>query len=134
MTLAGAGLTSTLKFTPARAELVPVKGVVLVVRLTSVRRPITADGRMTNTLPLPLLVLMPTLNPPTHKSLPWPVHATVPSGWRAQLLSQSCPPMIWPPDCRTQWLEPPLLPQVKFPLLWAKAALLTPSAATRRAT
>ena len=97
MTLAGAGLTSTLKFTPASAELVPVKGVVLVVRLTSVRRPITADGRMTNTLPLPLLVLMPTLNPPTHKSLPWPVHATVPSGWRAQLLSQSCPPMIWPP-------------------------------------
>src|SRR6516164_7599348 len=110
MTWAGAGLTATLKSTPASAELEPVKGVVLVERLTSVRRPITADGRMTNTLPLPLFVLMPAARLPTHKPFPWPEHVTVPSGWRAQLLSQICPPVIWPPDCRTQWVVPPLLP------------------------
>src|SRR5215510_11445762 len=72
MILAGAGLTATLKSTPASAELVPMDPALLLLRLTSVRRPITADGRMTNTLP--------------------------------------------------------------FPLFWAKAALLAPSAAMRRAT
>src|SRR5215831_19831931 len=104
MTLAGAGLTSTLKSTPASAELVPMDVVLFLTRLTSVRRPITADGRMTNTLPLPLLVLMPTPNPPTHKLLPWPapVHATVPSGWRVQLFSQICPPVMLPLEFRTQ--------------------------------
>src|SRR5215467_13624105 len=112
MTWAGAGLTSTLKSTPASAELVPTEVVLVLARLTSVRRPITADGRMTNTLPLPLLVLMPTLNPPTHRSLPWPlpVHATVPSGWRVQFSWQICPPVMLPPAFRTQWVVPPLLP------------------------
>src|SRR5215510_3418428 len=112
MTLAGAGFTSTLKSTPASAELVPMDPVLFLVRLTSVRRPITADGRMTNTLPLPLLVLMPAARLPTHKPLPWPSpeHATVPSGWRVQLLSQICPPVMPPLDCRTQWVVPPLLP------------------------
>src|ERR1043166_6452671 len=109
MTWAGAGLTSTLKSTPASAELVPTEARLVLVRLTSVRRPITADGRMTNTLPAPLLVLMPTLNPPTHVPST-PVHATVPSGWRVQLFWQISPPWMLPPDCRTQWVAPPLLP------------------------
>src|SRR5215510_389289 len=112
MTWAGAGLTATLKSTPASAELVPIEVVLFLVRLTSVRRPTTADGRMTNTLPLPLLVLMPTPNPPTHTSFPWPspVHATVPSGWRVQVSWQICPPEMLPLDSRTQWVVPPLLP------------------------
>src|SRR5215472_8669559 len=113
MTWAGAGLTVMLKSTPASAELLPAEAeVFLELRLTSVRRPITADGRMTNTLPLPLLVLMPTPNPPTHKLLPWPapVHATVPSGWRVQLFSQICPPVMLPLEFRTQCVVPPLLP------------------------
>src|SRR5262245_1287135 len=112
MTWAGAGLTATLKSTPASAELVPTEAVLFLVRLTSVKRPITADGRMTNTLPLPLLVLMPTPNPPTHKPLPCPspVHATVPSGWRVHVSWQVCPPVMLPLDCRTQWVVPPLLP------------------------
>src|SRR5262249_1759097 len=113
MTWAGAGLTVTLKSTPASAELVPAEEeVFLELRLTSVRRPITADGRMTNTLPLPLLVLMPTPNPPTHKPLPWPspVHWTVPSGWRVQFSWQICPPVMLPLASITQWVVPPLLP------------------------
>src|SRR2546428_10994950 len=113
MTWAGAGLTSTLKSTPASAELVPTEARLVLVRLTSVRRPITADGRMTNTLPAPLLVLMPALNPPAHKRLPWPSPAqlTVPVvGSRGQFSSQICPPVIVPPAFRTQWVAPPLLP------------------------
>src|SRR5215468_4563104 len=113
MTWAGLGLTSMLKSTPASAEPMPAVAVVfLELRLTSVRRPITADGRMTNTLPLPLLVLMPTPNPPTHKLLPWPspVHTTEPSGWSVQVSWQVCPPVMLPLDCRTQCVVPPLLP------------------------
>src|SRR5437773_11763451 len=98
MTWAGAGLTSTLKSTPASAELVPTEARLVLVRLTSVRRPITADGRMTNTLPAPLLVLMPTLNPPTHKPLPCPSPAqlTEPACWRVQYCSQDCPAVMVP--------------------------------------
>src|SRR5215813_5279426 len=113
MTLAGAGLTATLKSTPASAELVPTEVVTFLKRLTSVRRPITADGRMTNTLPLPLLVLMPTPNPPTHKPLPWPlpVQSIAPVvGLRAQLSWQICPPVMLPLVFRTQWVVAPLLP------------------------
>src|SRR5215467_912867 len=112
MTLAGAGFTSMLKSTPASAELLPTDAVLFFARLTSVRRPITADGRMTNTLPLPLLVLMPTPNPPMHKPLPWPspVHTTEPSGWSVQVSWQVCPPVMLPLDCRTQCVVPPLLP------------------------
>src|SRR5215470_15130478 len=113
MTWAGAGLTVMLKSTPASAELLPAEAeVFLLLRLTSVRRPTTADGRMTNTLPLPLLVLMPTPNPPMHKPLPWPspVHTTEPSGWSVQVSWQVCPPVMLPLVSRTQWVEPPLLP------------------------
>src|SRR5215813_4767337 len=111
MTLAGAGLTATLKSTPASAELVPAEEVVfLEERVTSVRRPITADGRMTNTLPLPLLVLMPTLNPPTHKPGPWPspVQSIAPVVvLRVQFWWHCCPPSMLPPACRTQWVVAP---------------------------
>src|SRR5215467_2573822 len=112
MTLAGAGLTSTLKSTPASAELVPMSATLFLARLTSVRRPTTADGRMTNTLPLPLLVLMPAAKPPAHKLLPLPSprHAIVPSGLRVQFCWQICPPVMLPLEFRTQWVEPPLLP------------------------
>src|SRR5262252_2417638 len=99
MTWAGAGLTATLKSTPASAELVPAEAVMfLLLRLTSVRRPTTADGRMTNTLPLPLLVLIPAAMLPTHKSLPlpFPEHTTLPVESRVQLFSQICPPVMLP--------------------------------------
>src|SRR5215470_4768014 len=110
MTWAGLGLTSTLKSTPASAELEPMEVALFLARLTSVRRPITADGRMTNTLPVPLLVLMPAARLPTHRPLPWPspVHVTVPSAWRVQLFSQICPPLMLPLVSRTQWVVPPL--------------------------
>src|SRR5437879_12881825 len=112
MTLAGAGLIETLKSTPASAELVPMSVVLLFCRLTSVRRPTTAEGRKTNTLPLPLFVLIPTENPPTHKPLPLPSpeQAIVPSGWTVQFCWQICPPVIEPFEFRTQWVLPPLLP------------------------
>src|SRR5262245_6715390 len=112
MTLAGAGLTSTLKSTPASAAPVPMEMVLFLTRLTSVRRPTTADGRMTNTLPLPLLVLMPAAKPPTHKPLPGPspTHEIEPSGLSVQFRSQICPPVMLPLEFRTQWVVPPLLP------------------------
>jgi hypothetical protein len=44
--------------------------VRLFYRLTSVKRPITADGLTRNTLPLPLLVFIPALKLPVHP----PVH------------------------------------------------------------
>ena len=55
------GVTVTLKSTPASAELLemPVELWFLELIVTSVRRPMTAEGRITNTLPLPLLVFRP---------------------------------------------------------------------------
>src|SRR5262245_46384698 len=101
---AGPVVTSTLKSTPAsaEAELIPVVELkFLLLRVTSVRRPITADGRMTNTLPAPLLVLMPAFRLPMHKPLPVsPVHVIAPVVVsRVQLLSQGCPPVMLPLDC-----------------------------------
>jgi hypothetical protein len=54
---AGADCTVTLKSTPANAELVAVVPC-FELTVTSVRSPITADGLTTNTLPVPLLVLI----------------------------------------------------------------------------
>src|SRR5579864_7799922 len=102
-----------LKSTPASAELVPTLTVLLFCRLTSVKRPTTAEGRMSNTLPAPLLVLIPTANPPAHKLLPWPspVHVITPVlGSAVQFSWQVCPPVIEPLEFRTQWVLPPLLP------------------------
>src|SRR5258708_40290821 len=60
----GGGVTFTSKSTPANAELLPILTVLLFCTLTSVRRPITAEGLMTNTLPAPLLVFIPALRVP----------------------------------------------------------------------
>src|SRR5215831_506200 len=71
-------VADTEKSTPAIAELVPTEIVAFFCRLTSVRRPITAEGLTTNTLPLPLFVLMALLRLPTQP----PVHTP---------LLQDCP-------------------------------------------
>src|SRR5262245_55283242 len=63
-------VATTLKSTPANAQLVPPGSVACFCSLTSVRRPITAEGRTTNTLPLPLFVFIALLRLPTHP----PVH------------------------------------------------------------
>src|SRR5215813_1387371 len=57
------GLTLTRKSTPASAEPLemPLLLWFLELMVTSVKRPMTAEGLMTNTLPLPLLVLIPAL-------------------------------------------------------------------------
>ena len=55
------GETDTWKSIPASAELLvePLVVICLELTVTSVSSPITAEGLMTNTLPLPLLVLIP---------------------------------------------------------------------------
>jgi hypothetical protein len=63
-------VTPTEKSTPASAELVPTSSVAFFCRLTSVRRPMTAEGSMTNTLPAPLLVLIAALNVPAQLFCP----------------------------------------------------------------
>src|SRR6266852_6710546 len=60
------GLTVTAKSTPASAELVPMSMLLFFPTVTSVRRPITAEGLTTNTLPLPLFVFIPACRPPMH--------------------------------------------------------------------
>jgi hypothetical protein len=75
-------VTLTLKFTPANAELLATNCFELSE--TSVRRPITAEGLTTKTLPLPLFVFIATTALPAH----WPdagVHEVVPSGLSVQL-------------------------------------------------
>src|SRR5262245_34294943 len=62
-------LTSTLKSTPASAELVPMLTVLFFPTETSVRSPITAEGLIRKTLPLPLLVFIPALRKPAHLPL-----------------------------------------------------------------
>jgi hypothetical protein len=52
-------VTVTRKSIPASAELFTLLPDCLELTVTSVRRPITAEGRMSNTLPLPLLVFIP---------------------------------------------------------------------------
>ena len=76
----------------------------------------TIEGRMTNTLPLPLLVFIPAAKLPTQS----PVCAVHP------VLSQVCwqiwPPVIVPLLLSTQLSVAPWLLYVKLPLLWAKTA------------
>src|SRR5216684_133379 len=60
----------TSKSTPAYAELVPTLMVEFFCTVTSVRRPITAEGSTTNTFPLPLLVLIPALRVPAQSVAP----------------------------------------------------------------
>src|SRR2546426_11818113 len=60
--------------TPANAELVPMLTELFFPTLTSVRRPMTAEGLMTKALPLPLLVFIPALRVPMHNPLPTTPH------------------------------------------------------------
>src|SRR5215469_8437220 len=100
-------VATTLKSTPANAELVPTESVAFFCRLTSVRRPITAEGRTTNTLPLPLFVFIALLRLPTHP----PVHTPA---------LHVVPPVIVPLEFNTQCVVP-VFPYVKLPLLCAIA-------------
>jgi len=70
-------LAVTEKSTPAYAELVPTSIVLFFCRLTSVRRPTTAEGLTTNTLPKPLLVFMAAPRVPEQP----PVHTPVVQLW-----------------------------------------------------
>src|SRR5215472_17563037 len=77
-------VTLTVKSTPASAELLTPPTVLpfcCEFTVTSVRRPTTAEGLTTNTLPLPLLVLIPATALPMHSPL-WGVHELVPAGFR----------------------------------------------------
>src|SRR5437660_561576 len=56
----------TAKSTPANAELVAV--VCFELMVTSVNKPMTAEGLTSNTLPLPLLVFIATSVWPTHEA------------------------------------------------------------------
>lgn len=69
------GVTATDTSTPASAELDPMNVLVpaalcLPPMVASVRRPITAEGLMTNTFPLPPDVFIPAEKPPMH-ALSW---------------------------------------------------------------
>jgi hypothetical protein len=65
----------TEKSTPAKAELDAV--VCFELTVTSVSRPITAEGRTKNTLPFPLLVLIATSVLPMHEADAVPEHIPV---------------------------------------------------------
>ena len=60
----GAPAMVTAKSTPANAELVAV--VCFELMVTSVNKPMTAEGLTSNTLPLPLFVFIATSVWPTH--------------------------------------------------------------------
>jgi hypothetical protein len=92
------GITVTWKFAPASAELLTAPVLLpfwFELTVTSVRRPITAEGLTTNTLPLPLEVLIPAMALPMHG---WLVvlHVLVPSGLSVQLYSHCIPPLMLP--------------------------------------
>ena len=97
------GRTDTAKSTPASAELVPVLLVLFFDTVTSVKRPTTAEGLITNTLPLPLLVFIPVVTLPMQVQgvlgLPFastPPQTPVPVGEKAILLAHCCPPVMVP--------------------------------------
>src|ERR1019366_4790238 len=75
-------VTVTLKSTPASAELLAT--VCFELTVTSVSRPITAEGLMTKMLPAPLDVLIPATACPLQVPL-GVLHVLVPSGLRVQL-------------------------------------------------
>jgi hypothetical protein len=117
----GGGVTFTSKSTPAYAELVPISMLVFFCRLTSVRRPITAEGLTTNTLPLPLLVFIPALRVPAQTFPLVSGMGVHPLAEQSVPDEQIAPPVIAPvPLFSTQWVLP-VFPNVKFPLLCAEA-------------
>src|SRR5437867_1003526 len=92
------GETVTLKFTPASAELLtPPRAdpACFELTVTSVRRPITAEGLTTNTLPLPLDVLIPAARCPTQVPVVG-VHVLTPEASILQLITHCSPPEILP--------------------------------------
>src|SRR5260370_13893440 len=125
-------VTDTEKFTPASAELLWMS--CFEFRVTSVRRPMTAEGLITNTLPLPLDVLMPATALPMH----WPVCAVqllVPSGFNVHCWTHDNPPVIVPllSMVHAIGLAPfPVVEYEKFPLLCAKELAAKHSIATAR--
>jgi len=95
------GRTDTAKSTPASAELVPVVLVLFFDTVTSVKRPTTAEGLITNTFPLPLLVFIPVVTLPMQLQgglgLPFlstPPQFPVPP--KTRLLAHCCPPVMVP--------------------------------------
>src|SRR5215468_1607972 len=102
------GVTWTSRSTPAKAELVPTLMVLLFCTVTFVSRPITAEGLMTNTLPLPLLVFMPALMvPPQTPEAGIGTHVPLEQSVPAEHVA---PPVIAPvPEFTTQ-CNPPVPP------------------------
>jgi hypothetical protein len=91
--------------------------------VTSVRRPITAEGLITNTLPLPLEVLIPATATPAHCP-DCGVHVLLPRASIVQLDWQVYPPEMVPPEFRvhaTGLVPFPVVEYEKFPLLCANA-------------
>jgi hypothetical protein len=120
------GVTVTQKFAPARAELLTAPVLLpdcFELTLTSVRRPTTAEGRTTNTLPLPLDVLIPAMAFPMQIPVDW-VHVLLPLASTLQLIWQVCPPVMLPPLSITHAVVPPPVPYVKLPLLCARATVV----------
>src|SRR5262249_18781354 len=95
-------VTDTEKFTPARAELLTAPLPLpdcFELTVTSVRRPMTAEGLTTNTLPFPLEVLIPAT------AMPAPCRdgarqVLLPLAWMAQLDTHENPPLTLPPESR----------------------------------
>ena len=129
------GATVTLKSTPASAELLtePVAELTCFeLTVTSVRRPTTAEGLTTNTLPLPLDVLIPAIAFPMQVPV-CPVHVLLPPASIVQSTWHCTPPVMLPLLSSTHAVVPPPVPYVKLPLLWAKA-IPDPSVAIRTAS
>src|SRR5215510_4201575 len=99
-------VTFTSKSTPASAELVPTLMVAFLCTVTSVRRPITAEGRMTNTFPAPLFVLIPAERLPAQSVAPGTI--VHPLASQTELWEQVAPPVIEPFWFSTQWVLPVL--------------------------
>src|SRR5437667_11034519 len=90
------GATVTLKSTPASAELLTepvVEPSCFELTVTSVRRPTTAEGLTTNTLPLPLDVLIPAFAFPMQGAVCL-VHVGVLLGLRVQFTSLCIRPVL----------------------------------------
>jgi hypothetical protein len=82
--------------------------VLLLCTVTFVSSPITAEGRITNTLPLPLLVFMPALIvPPQVPEAGMGTHVPVEQSEPAE---QVAPPVIAPLFEFTTQCKPPVFP------------------------
>src|SRR5260370_2972121 len=92
------GTAVTVKSGPDRAELLTAPVVApfwFELRLTSVRRPMTAEGLTTNTLPAPLDVLIPATACPPHVPEAG-VHVLLPEESIVQFIWHTSPPEMLP--------------------------------------